>query len=254
GRFKYRFGDVRPYGMIAGGSGITPMFQVARYILEGESDQSQTTLDLIYANVTYDDILLKVDVTLQDGRSFEGTSSKYMTDGVLLRETLKDENLDIYSDETAPFFGFLGAATALVFSCMGAVYGKPKRGVGVASMGVMRFELLMMSKSDDEVDLRFDCLCGSSCLLRNIVIKSKGRSDGNAKEKILVLIPETTFVGVESRVLIPETTFVGVESRVLIPETTFVGVESRVLIPETTVWDTLVYPLDTLVIRKQKLG
>ncbi|GJX43766.1 hypothetical protein Tco_0260442 [Tanacetum coccineum] len=38
-----------------------------------------------------------------------------------------------------------------------------------------------------------------------------------------------------------------------IPETTFVGVESRVLIPETTVWDTLVYPSDTLVIRKQKL-
>ncbi|GJY81658.1 pentatricopeptide repeat-containing protein [Tanacetum coccineum] len=33
-----------------------------------------------------------------------------------------------------------------------------------------------------------------------------------------------------------------------IPETTFVGVESRVLIPETTVWDTLVYPSDTLVI------
>ncbi|GJX06075.1 RNA-directed DNA polymerase, eukaryota, reverse transcriptase zinc-binding domain protein, partial [Tanacetum coccineum] len=63
-----------------------------------------------------------------------------------------------------------------------------------------------------------------------------------------VLIPETTFVGVESRVLIPEMTFVSVESRVLIPETTFVGVKSRVLIPETTVWDTLVYPSDTLVI------
>ncbi|GJX43767.1 hypothetical protein Tco_0260443 [Tanacetum coccineum] len=69
----------------------------------------------------------------------------------------------------------------------------------------------------------------------------------------LVLIPETTFVGVESSVLIPETTFVGVESRVLIPETTFVGAESRVLILEMTVWDTLVYPSDTLVIRKQKL-
>ncbi|GJZ45690.1 hypothetical protein Tco_0593286 [Tanacetum coccineum] len=76
--------------------------------------------------------------------------------------------------------------------------------------------------------------------------KSKGRSDGKAKEKILVLIPETTFAGVESRVLIPETIFVGVESRVLIPETTFVGVESRVLIPEMTVWDTLAYPSDNL--------
>ncbi|GMJ03561.1 VACUOLAR-TYPE H+ ATPASE C2 [Hibiscus trionum] len=44
-------------------------------------------------------------------------------------------------DETAPFFGFLGAAAALVFSCMGAAYGTAKSGVGVASMGVMRPEL-----------------------------------------------------------------------------------------------------------------
>ncbi|GJY61645.1 hypothetical protein Tco_0462302 [Tanacetum coccineum] len=90
-----------------------------------------------------------------------------------------------FGDETASFFGFLGAATALVFSYMEVVYDSPKRGVGVASMGVMHFKLLMTSKSGDEVDLRFDYLCGSSCLLRNIVIKSKGRSDGNAKEKIL---------------------------------------------------------------------
>ncbi|GKB47598.1 hypothetical protein Tco_0898351 [Tanacetum coccineum] len=68
-------------------------------------------------------------------------------------------------DKMAPFFGFLGTVAALVFSCMGAVYGTPKRGVGVASIGVMRFELLMTSKSGDEVDLRFDYLCGS-CLLR----------------------------------------------------------------------------------------
>ncbi|KAJ0457768.1 hypothetical protein HanPI659440_Chr15g0612031 [Helianthus annuus] len=40
-----------------------------------------------------------------------------------------------------PFFGFLGAAFALVFSCMrdlGAVYSTAKSGVGVATMGVMR--------------------------------------------------------------------------------------------------------------------
>ncbi|GKA06475.1 protein-ribulosamine 3-kinase, chloroplastic [Tanacetum coccineum] len=155
-----------------------------------------------------------------------------------------------FGDETAPFFGFLGATAALVFSCMGAVYGTPKRGVGVASMGVMRFELLMTSNSGDEVDLRSDgkakekILCSviggfgvdsATLSLKDLFeTKAKGRSDGKAKEKILVLIPETTFVGVESRVLIPETTFV--------------GVESRVLIPETTVWDTLVYPSDTLVI------
>ncbi|CAN1323209.1 V-type proton ATPase subunit c4 [Linum perenne] len=48
-------------------------------------------------------------------------------------------------DETAPFFGFLGAAAALIFSCMGAAYGTAKSGVGVASMGVMRPELVMKS-------------------------------------------------------------------------------------------------------------
>ncbi|CAN7068121.1 unnamed protein product, partial [Brassica oleracea var. botrytis] len=48
-------------------------------------------------------------------------------------------------DETAPFFGFLGAAAALVFSCTGAAYGTAKSGVGVASMGVMRPELVMKS-------------------------------------------------------------------------------------------------------------
>ncbi|MFS7904503.1 putative cytochrome-b5 reductase [Helianthus anomalus] len=57
GEFKYRPGDARAFGMLAGGSGITPMFQVARAILEDESDK--TKLDLIYANVTVDDILLK---------------------------------------------------------------------------------------------------------------------------------------------------------------------------------------------------
>nr|KAJ0214703.1 hypothetical protein LSAT_V11C400166110 [Lactuca sativa] len=43
--------------MIAGGSGITLMFQVARVVLENRSDK--TKMHLIYANVTFDDILLK---------------------------------------------------------------------------------------------------------------------------------------------------------------------------------------------------
>ncbi|XP_010549718.1 PREDICTED: NADH--cytochrome b5 reductase 1 [Tarenaya hassleriana] len=57
GRFKYQPGQVRAFGMLAGGSGITPMFQVARAILENPSDK--TKVHLIYANVTYEDILLK---------------------------------------------------------------------------------------------------------------------------------------------------------------------------------------------------
>ncbi|XP_022868217.1 NADH--cytochrome b5 reductase 1-like [Olea europaea var. sylvestris] len=60
GRFKYQPGQVRAFGMLAGGSGITPMFQVARAILENPNDQ--TKVHLIYANVTYEDILLKEDL------------------------------------------------------------------------------------------------------------------------------------------------------------------------------------------------
>nr|BAA21683.1 vacuolar type H+-ATPase proteolipid subunit [Acetabularia acetabulum] len=48
-------------------------------------------------------------------------------------------------NDTAPFFGFMGAASALVFACMGAAYGTAKSGVGIASMGVMRPELVMKS-------------------------------------------------------------------------------------------------------------
>lgn len=45
----------------------------------------------------------------------------------------------------ASFFGFIGAAAALVFSNLGAAYGTAKSGVGIAAMGVMRPELVMRS-------------------------------------------------------------------------------------------------------------
>lgn len=60
GRFRYQPGEVRAFGMLAGGSGITPMFQVARAILENPKDK--TKVHLIYANVTYEDILLKEEL------------------------------------------------------------------------------------------------------------------------------------------------------------------------------------------------
>ncbi|XP_044499209.1 NADH--cytochrome b5 reductase 1-like [Mangifera indica] len=67
GRFRYQPGQVRAFGMIAGGSGITPMFQVARAILENPKDK--TKVHLIYANVTYEDILLKEEL--------DGLASEY---------------------------------------------------------------------------------------------------------------------------------------------------------------------------------
>ncbi|XP_057971377.1 NADH--cytochrome b5 reductase 1-like isoform X1 [Malania oleifera] len=60
GRFKYQPGQVKAFGMVAGGTGITPMYQVARAILENPNDN--TKINLVYANVTYDDILLKEEL------------------------------------------------------------------------------------------------------------------------------------------------------------------------------------------------
>jgi len=48
--------------MIAGGTGITPMLQVARAILRGRSKGDTTEVNLIFANVDEKDILLRGDI------------------------------------------------------------------------------------------------------------------------------------------------------------------------------------------------
>jgi cytochrome-b5 reductase len=60
GQFKYAPGLADAIGMIAGGTGITPMLQIIRAVLKNPDDQ--TKLSLIYANVTFADILLKKEL------------------------------------------------------------------------------------------------------------------------------------------------------------------------------------------------
>jgi len=43
----------------------------------------------------------------------------------------------------APFFGAMGCTSAIVFTCFGAAYGTAKSGVGIASMGVLRPDLII---------------------------------------------------------------------------------------------------------------
>lgn len=43
------------------------------------------------------------------------------------------------------FFGYMGVACALVFANLGAAYGTAKSGVGIASMGVLKPELIIKS-------------------------------------------------------------------------------------------------------------
>lgn len=60
GQFNYHPSLSRHLGMIAGGTGITPMLQIIRAILKNPRDKTQVSL--IYANVTFDDILLREEL------------------------------------------------------------------------------------------------------------------------------------------------------------------------------------------------
>jgi cytochrome-b5 reductase len=60
GQFNYTSTLSREVGMIAGGTGITPMLQIIRAALKNPNDR--TKLSLIYANVNYEDILLKKEL------------------------------------------------------------------------------------------------------------------------------------------------------------------------------------------------
>lgn len=60
GFFKYTPNMVSSFGMIAGGTGIAPMYQIITAILNNPEDK--TKISLLYANVTENDILLREEL------------------------------------------------------------------------------------------------------------------------------------------------------------------------------------------------
>ncbi|UKZ45875.1 hypothetical protein TrVGV298_000068 [Trichoderma virens] len=60
GAMRYSYGLCKKIGMLAGGTGITPMFQLIRAICENNRDT--TEISLVYASQTEDDILLKEEL------------------------------------------------------------------------------------------------------------------------------------------------------------------------------------------------
>ncbi|KAB1225497.1 NADH--cytochrome b5 reductase 1 [Morella rubra] len=68
GSFKYKPGQVRAFGMLAGGFGINPMFALIRAILENPKDK--TNLHLIYACVSLEEMSLKPPTAWNGGTGF----------------------------------------------------------------------------------------------------------------------------------------------------------------------------------------
>ncbi|TVY53730.1 NADH-cytochrome b5 reductase 1 [Lachnellula cervina] len=62
GAMVYEPNMVRHFGMIAGGTGITPMLQIIRAVIRGRKAGDTTEIDLIFANVNKEDILLQEDL------------------------------------------------------------------------------------------------------------------------------------------------------------------------------------------------
>ncbi|KAJ2821075.1 NADH-cytochrome b5 reductase [Coemansia erecta] len=57
GTFQYQANMVRALGMVAGGTGITPMYQIIQHILADPADT--THISVVFANVNEEDILLR---------------------------------------------------------------------------------------------------------------------------------------------------------------------------------------------------
>lgn len=60
GNFIYKPNMCRAIGMLAGGSGLTPMLQIIRSVVRNPNDS--TLLSLIFANVNGSDILMKKEL------------------------------------------------------------------------------------------------------------------------------------------------------------------------------------------------
>ncbi|KAF9917187.1 NADH-cytochrome b5 reductase [Modicella reniformis] len=60
GQFNYSPNMCRAIGMIAGGTGLTPMLQIIRAIVKNPEDK--TEVSFIFANVNHEDILLRAEL------------------------------------------------------------------------------------------------------------------------------------------------------------------------------------------------
>jgi cytochrome-b5 reductase len=77
-KLPYKANEYKEIGMVAGGTGIAPMLQVADEILENPSDT--TKIKLIFANVSEEDILLKKQIDAKAAANPGKLSVYYVVD------------------------------------------------------------------------------------------------------------------------------------------------------------------------------
>lgn len=112
GAMVYTPGMVKRFGMIAGGTGITPMLQIIRAIVRGRpknGGSDNTEVDLIFANVNVDDILLKDDLD-QLAKEDDGFRVYYVLNnppdaweggvGFVTPETIKVRSMSVVQDSS----------------------------------------------------------------------------------------------------------------------------------------------------------
>lgn len=77
----------------------------------------------------------------------------------------------VYDPNQYTFFGFMGITGALVFCNLGAAYGTAKAGVGIASVGVLKSELIFKSL----IPIIMAGILGIYGLIVSIILQARGK-------------------------------------------------------------------------------
>ncbi|KAI7866994.1 hypothetical protein BDF14DRAFT_1882106 [Spinellus fusiger] len=79
-KYNWEENTVENVGMIAGGTGITPMLQIIRKVFSEKSSDNKTKITLIFANQTEEDILLKKELAALEEKNADRFKVVYVLD------------------------------------------------------------------------------------------------------------------------------------------------------------------------------
>lgn len=140
---RYRPGLCKKIGMLAGGTGITPMYQLIRAICE--DDRDLTEVSLIYANRTEADILLREELEAMARKYPKNFKVHYMLDsppsnwqygsGYVTKDLMAEKFPVPSADAKVMICGPPGMVAAAKTSLVSLGYEKP------AAMSTMRDQI-----------------------------------------------------------------------------------------------------------------